>query len=290
MDLLGEAVEMWSIRIGAFCLMGNHYHLLIQTPNANLSRCMRHINHVYTQRFNRRYDCDGQLFRGRFKSILFERDPYLLELVRYIHRNPLTAGLTDRLDDYPWTSHHGYVSRWNHWEWLHRGLVFSMFSDNEEKAVQAYLDFVHQEEPEEIKKVFLREKLPSVLGTKDFRARLKARFGRSPSASDRSECRALLPGIEEIKAVVSRAYQMSAGDLCESRRGRFHEARSVAVYLTRCGAGESLKSIGRAFNFGTHTSVSCAVARMRERIERNPDLKKRVEQIEKRLKLQPAKT
>ena len=77
----------------AYCLMPSHYHLLIQTPDANLSRCMRHINGVYTQRYNARNGCDGTLFRGRYKSILVEEDAYLLELVRYIHRNPLRAGI-----------------------------------------------------------------------------------------------------------------------------------------------------------------------------------------------------
>ena len=69
-ELLKESVEMWQVRIAAYCLMRNHYHLLVQTPEANLSRCMRHINGVYTQRFNRSHSCDGQLFRGRYKSIL----------------------------------------------------------------------------------------------------------------------------------------------------------------------------------------------------------------------------
>jgi len=76
-------------------LMSNHYHLLIQTPNANLSRAMRHLNGIYTQRFNRTHLCDGQLFRGRYKSIVVDADSYLLELVRYIHRHPLEAGLVN---------------------------------------------------------------------------------------------------------------------------------------------------------------------------------------------------
>ncbi|MFP3912453.1 MAG: transposase [Desulfobacteraceae bacterium] len=89
----------------AYCLMPSHYHLLVQTPEANLSRCMRHLNSVYTQRFNRNHRTDGALFRGRYKSILVEGNTYLLELVRYIHRNPLEAKMADRLDRYPWSSH-----------------------------------------------------------------------------------------------------------------------------------------------------------------------------------------
>ena len=100
MELLKETSEMWNIRIAAFCLMPNHYHMLIQTPEANISRSMRHLNGVYTQRYNSRHKCDGQLFRGRYKSILIDSDSYLLQAVRYIHRNPLKSGLADTLDAY----------------------------------------------------------------------------------------------------------------------------------------------------------------------------------------------
>ena len=114
-DLLKDSCELWNINVGAYCLMSNHYHLLIQTPEGNLSRCMRHINGIYTQRFNRAHHCDGQLFRGRFKSILIEEDSYLLQLVRYIHKNPLRAGRVKRLDAYPWSSHRGYRSKAKKW-------------------------------------------------------------------------------------------------------------------------------------------------------------------------------
>ena len=85
MELLKETSEMWNIRIAAFCLMPNHYHMLVQTPEANISRSMRHLNRVYTQRYNSRHKCDGQLFRGRYKSILIDAPSYLLQAVRYIN-------------------------------------------------------------------------------------------------------------------------------------------------------------------------------------------------------------
>ena len=111
LELLKDSSEMWNVRTAACCLMPNHYHMLIQTLDANLSRFMRHVNGVYTQRFNRFHGCDGHLFRGRFKSILVDKDAYLLQLVRYIHRNPLEAGIVDKLDGYEWSSHKGYISR-----------------------------------------------------------------------------------------------------------------------------------------------------------------------------------
>ena len=94
LDILKNTSKMWNLKVSAYCLMSNHYHLLVQTPDGNLSRCMRHLNGVYTQRFNRRHDYDGQLFRGRYKAILVEEDHYLLELLRYIHCNPTRLDLS----------------------------------------------------------------------------------------------------------------------------------------------------------------------------------------------------
>ena len=99
-DLLQETTDLFNVNVAAYCLMPTHYHLLLQTPDANLSRCMRHLNGVYTQRYNVSHSCDGTLFRGRYKSILVDADSYVLQLVRYIHRNPLKAGLVRRLDQY----------------------------------------------------------------------------------------------------------------------------------------------------------------------------------------------
>jgi putative transposase len=82
LSLLKETAAMFNLKVSAYCLMQTHYHLLVQTPDANLARCMQHLNGVYTQRYNVRNKCDGTLFRGRYKSILVDADRYLLELVR----------------------------------------------------------------------------------------------------------------------------------------------------------------------------------------------------------------
>ena len=99
-DILKETIELFSLRVSAYCLMTDHYHLLVQTPDGNLSRCMRHINGVYTQRYNVEHGLDGPLFRGRYKSILVGEDSYLLQLVRYVHKNPLRAGMVKSCELY----------------------------------------------------------------------------------------------------------------------------------------------------------------------------------------------
>ena len=173
-ELLKETVDMWNLRVGAYCLMPSH--LLIQTPDANLSRCMRHLNGVYTQRFNRRHLVDGQLFRGRYKAILVEGDSYLLELVRYIHRNPLEAGLVKVLDKYQWSSHQGYLSYAKKWNWLYKDFIVSLFSNEKAVGLKMYKGFVSKGTPEEINRIFGRKKLPSALGSKNFLDWLKPTF------------------------------------------------------------------------------------------------------------------
>jgi len=108
-ETLAWVVERFGWVCHAYCLMDNHFHLLIETPKPNLSMGMRQLNGVYTQRFNRRHKRVGHLFQGRFKSILVEQDSYLLELCRYIVLNPVRANMVASLDEYPWSSYRATV-------------------------------------------------------------------------------------------------------------------------------------------------------------------------------------
>jgi len=104
-DTLAQVVEQFNWLCYAWCLMDNHYHLLIQTPDANLSKGMRQLNGVYTQANNRRHNRVGHLFQGRFKAILVDSDAYLLELARYVVLNPVRAGMVKRPDKWVWSSY-----------------------------------------------------------------------------------------------------------------------------------------------------------------------------------------
>ena len=102
--VLGEVVEQTGWQCHAYCLMPNHYHLLVQTPEANLSRGMRQLNGLYTQRLNRRHDRVGHLFQGRFKAILVERESQLLELARSVVLKPVRAAIATDPERYRWSS------------------------------------------------------------------------------------------------------------------------------------------------------------------------------------------
>lgn len=105
LEILGLTSTRYGWRVLAYCLMGNHYHLLVQTPNANLARGMRELNGVFAQAFNRRHGRDGHLFQGRYRAILVQADEHLLSAVRYIVRNPVRARLCERVEEWRWSSH-----------------------------------------------------------------------------------------------------------------------------------------------------------------------------------------
>ena len=118
LQLLGRALERFDAQVLAYCLMGNHYHLVLHTRLPNLSRLMRQINGVYTQSFNRRHGLVGHLFQGRYKAILVDRDAYLLALCRYVERNPVAAGLASAPADWPWSSYRAHVGKTAGPAWL----------------------------------------------------------------------------------------------------------------------------------------------------------------------------
>ncbi len=105
LETVGEALERFRARCHAYCLMGNHYHLLLQPTEENLSRTLRHVNGVYSQRFNRRHGRVGHVFAGRFKSLLVDRETYLREIVRYVVLNPVRAGLVRVPEAWRWSSY-----------------------------------------------------------------------------------------------------------------------------------------------------------------------------------------
>lgn len=116
--IIEQAMERFDAKVLAYCLMGNHFHLVLHTQQANLSRLMRHVNGVYTQAYNRRHGLVGHLFQGRFKAILVDRDAYLLALCRYVERNPVAAGIVARVGDWPWSSYRAHVGAVPTPDWL----------------------------------------------------------------------------------------------------------------------------------------------------------------------------
>ena len=289
-DLLKDCVEMWNIRVAAYCLMGTHYHVLLQTPDANVSRCMRHMNGVYTQYFNRTHGLDGHLFRGRYKSILVDSDAYLLELLRYIHRNPLEAGMVDRLESYQWSSHKGYLSRSEKWNWLHKDYVLKIFSNNMTEALKGYESFVNKKIPEEINRILGSRKWPSVIGKESFINWVKDTFFIQKRHVEVPESKSLAPDSEKIKGAVCREYDINEEDLLISKRGMTNEPRNTAIYLMRHLMGSKLEEIGREFGINNYSSVSTVIERTKQKATHDRKLRKRIEKLKIDLKVSQEQT
>lgn len=142
LEVLGDVVERSNWLCHAFCLMDNHYHLLIETPDGNLSKGMRQLNGVYTQYSNRRHARVGHLFQGRYKAIVVDREAYLLELTRYVVLNPVRAGLVDEPGQWPWSSFNAVVGQVACPGWLETDGLLAQFGEERGEARRRYRRFV----------------------------------------------------------------------------------------------------------------------------------------------------
>jgi len=139
---LTQTCERFNWICHAYCLMDNHYHLLIETPDANLSAGMRQLNGVYTQHVNRTHGRVGHLFQGRFKGVLVEKDSYLLELARYIVLNPVRAGMVRRAGDWPWSSYRGNAGMCAAPSFLTIDWLLRTFGSDRQRAMAGYRKFI----------------------------------------------------------------------------------------------------------------------------------------------------
>jgi REP-associated tyrosine transposase len=142
LSVLSEVCEQYNWLCHAYCLMDNHYHLLIETPDANLSKGMRQLNGKYTQSFNRAHRRVGHVFQGRYKAILIDKDSYLLEVARYIVLNPVRARMVRSAKEWPWSSYRTTVGQQEKPNWLNTEWLLAGFGRRKSKAIEAYKQFV----------------------------------------------------------------------------------------------------------------------------------------------------
>jgi REP-associated tyrosine transposase len=142
LDILGGVVSRYRWRCHAYCLMGNHYHLMIETPQANLTKGMRQLNGVFTQWSNRRHRQSGHLFQGRYKAILIDRQSYFLELARYIVLNPVRAGMVKHPQLWAWSSYRAMTGKVKTPEWLSTDDLLAQFGKRRVPARGKYQEFI----------------------------------------------------------------------------------------------------------------------------------------------------
>jgi putative transposase len=184
-------MDRFDAQVLAYCQMSNHFHLVLHTRQANLSRLMRHVNGVYTQSFNRRHALVGHLFQGRFKAILVDRDAYLLALCRYVERNPVAASMMHAAGDWAWSSYRAHVGQVATPEWLdsdglHAYLMGQAIAteSQRQRAQQRYATLVakHESGDSSFWRTSLRGQI--YLGDEDFEARMQAQ-ARVPAGAEK---------------------------------------------------------------------------------------------------------
>jgi len=280
LEVVRDAAQQWNIEVAAYCLMSNHYHLLVRTPEGNISRCMRHVNGVYTQRFNQKHAFDGSLFRGRYKAILVEEDSHLLELLRYIHRNPVKANISTSQEDYPWSSHKGYLSGTQGWDWLTREPLLTMFSSDRSQAYSAYLQFVQQPDSDEIEAFFSKQRLSPVFGSRSFIDKIKSLFSSRIEDGEIPETRFLMSSFADILTAVCLVCDVTEEQIQVSRRGETNLARDLLLYMVRKHTHETLEQIGSCLDIRKYSSVSSAIQRIKKRLKGDAELQKMIRDIE----------
>lgn len=144
LQVLSDVVDRYGWIVHAYCLMTNHYHLLVETPQANLSAGMRQLNGVFTQKINLRYQRPGHLFQGRYKAFFVEKDSYLLELSRYIVLNPVRAGMVSSPDKWPWSSLMATAGYETKPGFLHTDWLLGLFDSSKPEAEKRYIHFVEE--------------------------------------------------------------------------------------------------------------------------------------------------
>jgi REP-associated tyrosine transposase len=278
LQVLEEANERWGAEILAYCLLPNHYHLCLRTPRGNLSRIMRHVDGLYTQRFNRAYRRDGPLFRGRYKAILVEEDSYLASVVRYIHRNPITAGLIKKPQDYAWSSHRAYIQPEKTPSWLQINPVLETFPHR-----RAFHEFVFFGNDPGLDLFFQRPRVSPILGSEKFVEKVRGQIGRLPAEHPRHQRQAISPSVEGVIAMVCHEYGTSKENILTGRRGRRNEARKVAMYLVPRLCDLTLRETAGKFNLSSYGVVGWNGNGVRMRLQASRSFRNRVESLEARI-------
>jgi putative transposase len=272
---LSRMAGQFNVLVHSYCLMTNHYHLILETPEGNLSRALQWLNVSYAAYYNRRHHYAGHLFQGRFKSVLVEAGEYLQALSRYIHLNPVRAGITSYAWDYAWSSCRYFVGSRSVPDWLEKNRILAGFGRNRPAAKRryaAYLSEADQANP------FDDVVGGSLLGSKSFIDWVGGTF-LSSKKSEREipQLKELKPrpDVETIVEEVAKHFSVTAERILTSGRKRSVE-RDIAIYLSRKLSGLSGEALGRRFGGVTGAGITMAFNRIARSLQKDRKLTKNI--------------
>jgi REP element-mobilizing transposase RayT len=267
--LLQEGTCRFGYRVHAFCLMTNHIHLALQVSDIPLSRGMQNLTFRYTRWINRREKRTGHLFQGRYKAVLVDGDSYLLELIRYIHLNPVRAGMVKFPEEYLWSGHRAFLGE-EFLPWLTTDWILVQFGKSTARARVGYKTFVLAGLGEEHRPEFHRGGEDArVLGDDNFVDKCLSGTGDMPRRLT----------AQEIVDKVCHAYSTDAATLkMRSQQRAASEARAVVGWLAHELGCVTLSDVGKYFNRDVG-SISSSVRRLSDRMLEIPLLADRVRSL-----------
>ena len=276
LEYLGSASERYNAVIHIYCLMDNHYHLLLETPSGNLPQIMLHINGAYTNYFNVKKGRTGHLFQGRYKAILVEKDEYAKELSRYIHLNPVRAGIVKLPEEYEWSSYPEYIGKREKPAWICTDFIHGYFGKTKASAEKQYRKFVSSLIDTEYSCPLDEVVGSAILGRSDFISEIKEKYLSGKKTH------------KDVPALNALTDRVSTDDIYKEVENTCNDdpvlKRNIKIYLAKRHTGKRLKEIGNDFGIG-EAGVSQVCRRMAKRIQKDKKLEKNIDAVRKSLGL-----
>ena len=279
---LSRMAGQFNVLVHGYCLMTNHYHLILETPDGNLSRAMQWLNVSYATYYNRRHDCAGHLFQGRFKALLIDAGTYLEALSRYVHLNPVRAGITPRAWDYAWSSCRFFVGSANPPDWLETNRILGGFGRGIRAAKQSYRACLSEID---VPNPFEGVVGGSLLGSKGFVEWVRSTF-LSGKKTDREipQLKELRPRpeVEKIIEEVAKHFKVTAESILARDRKRNAE-RGVAIYLSRELSGLSGQALGRHFGGVSGANITMRFNKVSRSLKNDKKLAKHIKSLRQKI-------
>jgi putative transposase len=280
---LEETCARLNVEVLAYCLLQNEYHLLLKTPEANLSRFMRQIDGLYTQNYQRMKKTSGSLFRGRYKAVLVQPEKYLLPLTRYIHLGPKKADPAS----HEWNSYAAYINKIKPPAWLNRDEALQHLQAPANRRYVRYAEYVSEGVDEEMQRFYARKNLSSLMGDEKFRQ--QARKKRSPGSArgvSRGVNAKWRPSCKQIVTAVAKEFKVTEESIYHAARGPGSKnvPRWVAMYLCQELSAVTLQSIARLFKLKRYGTVSTTVGKLKKEMATDVKLQKTTEKLLKSLR------
>lgn len=280
LEKMDETFNKYLFICYAYCLMDNHYHLLVKTPNANISRGMHYLNASYTNWFKAEHDITGVVFQGRFKSILVDEDSYALQLSAYIHLNPVRAGIVDDPGKYKWSSFQDYTRKKKpSVESLNTEFLLEQFDKDLTKARRKYSRYVRKNK--DMDNPVENSFRGIAVGGDQFIKRIKKLVDKTGKKREVSGTRnADTYTTEEIIEVITSKFRIDREEVFEKRRGNIY--RPLALCFIKKNTDLSLKDIGKEFEMD-YAAVSQACKRFSQLADKDAGVRSMKEKVEKEL-------